>query len=212
MFEGIHNNSPVEGDTRDELDQMSIDSERTMTVSGDSSPILWGYGVQDHLRNSEASNAQELRVFRAKLLLDESDDTRIVRERLGPPLRSLRARKLIKRDEDVISDFLVELLCHTKNQLSAHHGWNAACTTEWILTVPAMWKPKALRSMQRLMGVSLQKSGFDAGGNNSLTNLFIVTEPEAAAASLLARNPDFHIGVSRKSSFMFNAFLTSSAQ
>ncbi len=48
------------------------------------------------------------------------------------------------------------------------------------MTIPAIWTGDACRKMQRAMGVAIEQAKFGTVGN-----LFLVTEPEAAATYVL---------------------------
>ncbi len=56
------------------------------------------------------------------------------------------------------------------------------------MCVPAIWEQAACRGMQTAMATALKQAQFTRVRveNNSIENLFIVSEPEAAAAYVLA--------------------------
>ena len=154
----------------------------------DSREYFWGYGVQKQLKYPDTNRAKSRRIARSKLLLDESPLTASVRTDLRPSLNQLKRLKLIKNESDIIADFLEHLFRHTKAQLIMSHGFHDDCTIEFVLCVPAMWTQKACRTMQTAMAVAISRSGFGNLHNGSVDNLFIVSEPEAAAACVLADN------------------------
>jgi hypothetical protein len=147
---------------------------------------FWGYEVQTQLRFPDTNRNQNRRMSRFKLLLDASAFTERVRQDLAPNLHELKRRKIIKNDEDVIADYLKYLFSHAKDELVQAHGFSDACPVEFVLCVPPIWTPKASRTMQRNMERAINESGFGRVVNDSVDNLFIVSEPEAAAAYVLA--------------------------
>lgn len=149
---------------------------------------FWGYGVQKQLQYPDSNRAQTRRIARSKLLLDTSPHTATIRAHLKPSLDKLKKLKVIKEDTDVIADFLEHLFQHTKAQLTRSHGFHNACSIEFVLCVPAIWTQKACRIMQTAMATAISRSGFGKVDSGSIDNLFIVSEPEAAAACVLAES------------------------
>lgn len=147
---------------------------------------FWGYEVQKQLRFPDTNRNQNRRMSRFKLLLDEGDLTKGVRADLEPNWRELKRRKIIKYKEDVIADYLKYLFSHAKGELIKGYDFSDACPVEFVLCVPPIWTPKASRIMQTNMERAIRESGFGNVENDSVDNLFIVSEPEAAAAHVLA--------------------------
>jgi hypothetical protein len=150
---------------------------------------FWGYGVQKQLQYPDTNRAQSRRIARSKLLLDESPHTDAIRAQLVPSLEQLKRLKIIGKETavtDVIADFLEHLFRHTKAQLTRSHGFHDACSIEFVLCVPAIWTQSACRRMQTAMATAISRSGFGKVDSGSVDNLFIVSEPEAAAACVLA--------------------------
>lgn len=158
---------------------------------------LWGYQVQkalsgegEHVVNPE--EAKQWHIKLAKLLLEISEKTEDARATLAPTLAFLKEKYIIQKDEDVIIDFLTYLLTHVKEQLELAHGFNADSdedVVEFVICVPPMWNEKASLKMTQALESAASKSGFKISnsGTNSgtLTNLFVVSEPEAAATWFL---------------------------
>jgi hypothetical protein len=174
---------------REDDDRMSIDDESTS--------FRWGYGVHEawgiHATHADPRNQP---LSRFKLLLDDSKTTLRIRAQLAQTLDELKRRKIIGNHRDVIADFLTCLLRHTKSELVSA-GFDESYRTEIVLCVPAIWSQKACRDMQTAMAVAMERARF--GGvdvqNNSIENLFIVSEPEAAAAFVLAKNRERDVAV-----------------
>ncbi|SPO06110.1 related to hsp70 protein [Cephalotrichum gorgonifer] len=149
----------------------------------------WGYGVHEvRTRLATYSNPQNRPLYRFKLLLDTSPMTAGIRDDLRETLDELRRTKIIKHDHDVIEDFLTSLLRHTKAQLEEEITYDETYRTEVVISVPTIWTQRACRVMQTAMGKAIQRAAFKGVDvqNSSIKNLFIVSEPEAAAAYVLA--------------------------
>ena len=122
-------------------------------------------------------------------MLDDSELTQKVRDNLRPILNQLKRRGIIRKDEDVIADYLSRLFTHAKGEL-LKYGFSESDSIEHVLCVPNIWSSKACRTMQRAMETAIRRSGL-----GSLENLFIVAEPEAAATFVLHNNINFRIKV-----------------
>jgi len=158
------------------------------------SNFLWGYETQDvetqaMMRFPGVNRNQFKRIARSKLMLDDSEKTQKVRDTLRPILKQLKSRKIIRKDEDVIADYLSRLFLHTKVEL-LKKGFSDSDSVEHVLCVPNVWSSKACRTMQRAMETAICRSGL-----GTLDNLFIVAEPEAAATFVLHNNINFRIKV-----------------
>jgi hypothetical protein len=143
--------------------------------------FVWGYGIQKEIYE-DMDPTKFNRIARSKLLLDHSPHTQRVRDELEPVLQRLKDGKAIKEDEDVISDFLANLFEHAKTQLKTHHGLtdSALRSIEHVLCIPTIWSSEACRKMQIAMDVATRKADF-----GTAENLFLVSEPEAAASYVL---------------------------
>ncbi|ETS77294.1 hypothetical protein PFICI_11168 [Pestalotiopsis fici W106-1] len=169
---------------------MDVDEE------GNDVSMGWGYDVHDDRRTSAVHNDPNKKLLnRFKLLLDQSPDTDYIRAELRETLTLLKKKKIIKGPLQVIADFLTCLLQHTKSEL-LQEGFDDNWRKEMVLCVPAIWSQKACRDMQTAMAIAMERTNF--GGvdaqNNSIENLFIVSEPEAAATYVLASDPDIQAG------------------
>jgi len=171
-----------------DADRMSVDEDEGNT-------FRWGYEVHEVWGlQSTHLNPKNQALARFKLLLDESEKTKEIRRMLKPTLDELKRRRIIRRPEDVIVDFLTSLLRHARSEL-VRQGFDESYRHEMVLCVPAIWSQKACRHMQSAMGKAMRRAGL--GGvdsrNNSVDNLFIVSEPEAAAAYVLAADPNISV-------------------
>ncbi len=155
----------------------------------------WGYGVHElwslpsiHLDKTNQALA------RFKLLLDESPTTEKIRSDLRTTLDTLKQKRIITSSIHVIADYLTCLLRHTRSELFAA-GFDSTYNIEMVLCVPAIWTQKACRDMQTALALAMANANFPGVDlrNNCIENLFIVSEPEAAAAFSLAN--DWQISV-----------------
>lgn len=150
-------------------------------------PLLWGYGVQDQLLEADYNTNHSRHLSRFKLILDESAHTEKVRNGLSKSCSMLKKMLLINEDTDLIADYLTQLLQHTKKRLIDSEGFTANSTVELVLCVPAVWKAEATRQMIIALTTAVADTGLGRLQHGSIDNLFIVSEPEGAAACVLAR-------------------------
>jgi hypothetical protein len=159
-------------------DDMPIDETAT---------FRWGYGVHEAWGQlSMHSNPKNRALARFKLLLDDSPMTEAIRNELGETLGHLKKKGIISDPHHVLVDFLTCLLRHTKLELRSF-GFDESYRMEIVLCVPAIWRQKACRDMQAALARAMERARFEGVdvGNKSVENLFIVSEPEAAAAYVL---------------------------
>jgi hypothetical protein len=180
----------LEGDRKHNKNQ-GLDEDVDMETEEDTDDeenkdTLWGYEVQSQLQCPVTNRNQNRRMSRFKLLLDERDLTKKVRVDLETNWKELKRKKIIKNKEDVIADYLKYLLSHARSELTRDHGFSDTCLVEFVLCVPSIWTPKANRIMQKSLEIAIRESGFGSLENGSVDNLFIVSEPDAAAAYALA--------------------------
>lgn len=179
----------VENDQSKRLDASQMDGEASTT-------FLWGYDVP-YQRYVAHSNRDERRLIRRpKLMLVRSKHTKEDRLTLRPILDHLIQNRIIRkfgskdmpsfRDvQDVISDFLIQVLRHTKKQLIKNERFTPECPVSFVLTVPSIWSASSSRVLQFAMETAIKATGFCNLENGSIDDLFIVSEPEAAATYLL---------------------------
>ena len=163
------------------------DSVKNGNATSDS--FFWGFGVQRQLKGTDIPKDNTRRIARFKLMLDEkSEDTEQIRGELLTTFKALKRMKLIKENTDVVTDYLEKLFTHTKNELQLTEGFDGSGPIEFVLCVPAIWTTKACRIMQTAMAKAVLRSGLGNLEHGNLNDLFIISEPEAAAACVLAEN------------------------
>ncbi|KAH6723782.1 hypothetical protein BKA61DRAFT_626706 [Leptodontidium sp. MPI-SDFR-AT-0119] len=206
------------GESDDEDDDMGIGSAAKHGTLGrhpssdgfeqdgdESEKYLWGYEVPYQRYRANTDRAETRRIERPKLMLVHDSHTKDDRERLRPKLEHLIERGLIRkygkrriptsRDvQDAISDFLVEVFLHTKKQLIENEGLTEASKVSFVLAVPVIWSPTSSRILQYAVEAAIRTTGFGTLGHGSVDNLFIITEPEAAATYLLGSSHDMIAG------------------
>lgn len=188
IYDDPHSEGPSTPTERgDDDDEMDLDPEQ---FDDEQQSLYWGYEIQAMMaRSSEIERRTFRRIAKSKLLLDKEDRTRDFREKLQPLLNELKKSKknrkrIIKRDEDVIADYLVHLFRHTKEQLEMQ-GVPGNSAFEHVLCVPAIWDPDACIEMQNAVSTAVKETGL-----GSMDDFFLVSEPEAAAAYVLAEQID----------------------
>ncbi|QGI88865.1 hypothetical protein CEK26_000080 [Fusarium fujikuroi] len=165
-------------------------------LSDMSEEFRWGYRVHEVWnRPSTHSNTTNQPMSRFKLLLDQSEMTESVRRNVRETIDTLKRRNVIQGPLHVIADFLTYLLEHTRSQLR-RQGFDDSYEKEMILCVPAIWTQKACRDMQACLAAAMKRANFTRADlqNKSIDNLFIVSEPEAAAAHMLSTSAQIKSG------------------
>lgn len=163
-----------------------LESFKLAAAPPPSHSVSWGFGVHERLRNGELDKNTCKHLRRFKLMLDDSDVTKSVREEVAVQCRALKDLNLIKEDLDVIADYLDQLFRCVRRELVRIEGYKGHEPVEFVLCVPAAWKSSALRSMQLAMAKAIENSGLGRWKDGAIDNLFLVSEPEAAATCMLA--------------------------
>ncbi|KAF5975590.1 Hsp70 chaperone protein [Fusarium coicis] len=185
----LENEDDVEVPVPDEDGDISM-------LSDVSEEFRWGYRVHEVWnRPSTHSNTTNQPLSRFKLLLDNSEMTESVRQQVRETINTLKRRNVIQGPLHVIADFLTYLLEHTRSQLR-RQGFDDSYEKEMILCVPAIWTQKACREMQACLAAAMKRANFTRADlqNKSIDNLFIVSEPEAAAAHMLSTSAEIKSG------------------
>ncbi|THC88294.1 hypothetical protein EYZ11_012257 [Aspergillus tanneri] len=176
-----------------------IDEYEYMDIDNQLGEYYWGYEVQGAMmRHDDLSACKPRRLCRFKLLLDQSNLTRNIRANLSSRLDKIQEEGVIskEREVDIIADYLYSLFQHTREQMRAKYGYTSGEQVEFALCIPAIWTRKACRIMQRAMTAALHWAEFLTEAYHDVDDLFIIHEPEAAAAYVLAYFPDFKAGES----------------
>jgi hypothetical protein len=180
-----------------------MDGEFTDDEDTESERLLWGFGVQKHLKKVDVPKDGTMRLTRFKLLLDEkSDATSHLRCTLEHITEKLKKNRIIEGNVDLVGDFLQQLFLHTKAMLEESAVLRDNMPIEFVLSVPAVWPAKASRTMEAAIRKAVQLSGLGSLKDDGLDDLFIVSEPEAAAACVLEED-NYNIKVNLSTSICF---------
>ena len=138
-------------------------------------------------------------IDRPKLMLVNTKHTEGDRKTLRPRFKCLIELSTIRKHGDgnaivwedvydVMIDFFVKGLEHTKQQLIEREGLTDDWPVSFALTVPVVWDAHSSRLLQAAVQEAVRLTSFGTLVNGSMENVFIVSEPEVAATSLLERS------------------------
>ncbi|KAJ4252954.1 hypothetical protein NW762_010863 [Fusarium torreyae] len=155
----------------------------------------WGYQVHEALRLPDThSDASKRPVYHFKTLFGEGKNQARLRKHGEESLRNLH-RHTIDRSKfapkkvlvPVMVDFLTFLLQHAKDEI-LKQGYEFTGPTEIILCIPHIWGQQSCSDMQDCMAKALGRVCFPGVEvhQNSISKVFLISEPEAAATYLLA--------------------------
>ncbi|KAK8024394.1 hypothetical protein PG993_012460 [Apiospora rasikravindrae] len=167
----IEEDDPFADSDGDNASESSFDS---LDLRHDRNELYrWGYSV--HQAWLEVSTIQ---FKKFKLLLQDNVETAAVREKLRRDLETLASRARRKTQIDLIIDFLTPFVAHVRKSLEDEGIYSG--TDKEI--------------------VAFKSVGFEgvAVEHNSIKNLFIVSEPEAAAEIVLRHHVEIKIAWLRK--------------
>jgi hypothetical protein len=183
-----HTSNPVLDLNSEHENQYGLDDDVQMLGSLSDDQFRWGYQVHELLSlPSTHLDSSNQPLSRFKLVLDNSPVTKALRERVQHTVDKLKKQRIVSGSLCVITDFLTCLLKHTERELQ-NEGYDDSFQREIVLCVPAIWTQQACRYMQTSMAAAMKRADFRGvdTDTNSIENLFIVSEPEAAAAYVLA--------------------------
>jgi hypothetical protein len=165
----------------------------------ESTEFLWGYTVHYQMYIARTTRNLNRHIPRPKLMLVNTSYTQkdrlVLRHQLNQLIKKGLIRKYGKRHEpddrdvrDVIADFLIKVFQHTKEQLVEYEGLRDHCKVDFVITVPTIWSQESSRVLQVCVEDAIRATGFGRLTNESISNLFIIPEPEAAATFLLGNS------------------------
>jgi molecular chaperone DnaK (HSP70) len=138
---------------------------------------IWGWGVHTRLEKSESIPQELIHLTNFKLQLDAGNSARDLRSKSARDLTALKPAKVV----DIISEYLGQLLKHTKARLTEFHGLRYDSSVEFVLCVPTSWSDRACRIMQDALTMAIKTSQLVMLKQGMIEDLFIVAESEAAA-------------------------------
>lgn len=158
-----------------------------------SNEYYWGYEARRHLKHAHSTGASlddSSRLIRlTKLILEDPGPKSKENDALREVKKTLRY--LGKSVKDVITDYLVEVFCYTKKHLKDHETFRETSPVEFSLATPAGWAMRTSWSMQEIVREAAVKASLCQPSEP--LDLFIINEPEAAAAFAL----DVMVGTKR---------------
>jgi hypothetical protein len=178
----------------------SVPPSSSCRDNDNSSEFLWGYECPYQRYVAHSTRSKERHICTPKLMLldtKQSKHTHESRSQLGPQLQHLIDKKLIRKHgklgslpgfrdvQDVITDFFVPILQHTRRELIKKERYTNECSVMFALTVPTIWSAKASRILQYALEEAMRITGFGTLTDRSVESLCVITEPKAAAAYLL---------------------------
>ena len=174
-------------DSKEDSSNLQVGA-RVVALQGEKqADFLWGFGVHDGLLKPGKFSDTRTRIQRFKLMLDfQGGKTVKVRRDLLDQLSILKRRKIMKNQEQMISDYLEQLLRHARRRLKATGDLRQNSQIEFVLCVPNLWSEKACRIMHDRMATAIKCAGLGGLNQECVDNLFIVAEPEAAAEFVLS--------------------------
>ncbi|KAH7378746.1 hypothetical protein BKA66DRAFT_610262 [Pyrenochaeta sp. MPI-SDFR-AT-0127] len=182
-----------DGPSEGEESQFEDDGGREAKVSTPEKKVhtsgvtqYWGFGVQQRLSLTQIPRDDARPLSRFKLNLDEKKETEDVRADLKDILKALTRKRIIKSPTDIYAHYLTHLLKHTKEQLILSNELHPHMLIQFVLCVPAKWPMNACRIMQIALEEAVKQAGFGEQANHSVHNMFMISEPEAAAECILA--------------------------
>ncbi|KAJ8069522.1 hypothetical protein OCU04_003173 [Sclerotinia nivalis] len=170
-----------------------------------SSKFFWGYQVHHQQYRENICRDTITRVKRSKLWLVQTPYTREDRVELVHIIEYLIENHIIRKHGlkdksdvrdvlDTFTDFLVKVLHHTREQLIQLHNFSHSSVVEFALTVPTIWSPNASRILQTALQTATRVVKFGDMSTKKAIIPYIVSEPEAAAIYMLARDTSVHPG------------------
>lgn len=81
---------------------------------------------------------------------------------------------------DVVKDFMVAVLKHTKQQMVTHENLRDSDEVEFSMAIPAGWPIEASWEFQKIIQAAAEEISF-----GKIFDLFIINEPEASSAFAL---------------------------
>ncbi|CZR68305.1 uncharacterized protein PAC_18204 [Phialocephala subalpina] len=173
-----------------------VETEQEGYCDESSTELLWGHSVSYHRYHLNTPRDPKKIVQRPKLMMLSTEYTEKDRRQLRQQVQSLVKggvlRKYGKRKQpdmrdvrDIITDFLIKVFEHTKQQLQIYEDFTDDCPVEFVLAVPTIWSSQASRILQLSVEAAIRASSFGTLVNNSLVNLFIVPEPEGGVTWML---------------------------
>ncbi|SCO55791.1 related to hsp70 protein [Fusarium fujikuroi] len=173
------------------LDELRSEPPDTSLPENDR--VQLGFQVQHYMTKvmSHSDKTCSL-LYGFKNLMNQSESHEVQNRHLVKTLRRLSQNHSCSREISihdmvllVTIDYLTNLLSHAKTEIT---GSTNITSTELVICVPVIWRQKALRGIQACVAIAARRVNFLGVdfGNDCVTQVFMITEPEAAATWLLS--------------------------
>lgn len=184
---------------------MSPRFDRSGADDETSPELSWGYECPYQRHIAHTTRSGERHVKCVKLMLLDTDHTEEGRQALRPVVENLIGHEIIRKHEgteaemnrrvaqDMIMDFFVVLLRHTKQELIACGEYTVDCRVKFALSLPVIFSQESRRTLQWSLEEAIRITKFGTMLGRNIDNLFLVTEPKAAATFLLATSRDLTV-------------------
>lgn len=188
--------------TRDS--SLASQQERLRLYGDENSEFFWGYQVHHQQYRENIPRDTSTRLKRSKLRLIETSYTKDDRLELAHIIEGLIRNRIIRKHGckyspdtrdvlDILTDFMVKVLQHTKEQLIQLHDFSCDSVVEFALTVPTIWSPSASRILQSALQTAARVVEFGDLTTKSALVPYIISEPEAAAIYMLAGRTSVYV-------------------
>ena len=151
--------------------------------------LKWGFGVQAMQRFPESlqrySKTETVKLIKLSLG-DDAEHLRGKRKELAQQVQRLVSYHFVRDRDQILRDYLTRLLHHARSMLRNEAGLRDDSEIEFVLCVPVSWSESACRTMHDAMAKAIQNCRLESLTHNVISNLFIVSEPEAAAQFALS--------------------------
>ncbi|KAH7241505.1 hypothetical protein BKA59DRAFT_513026 [Fusarium tricinctum] len=129
------------------------------------------------------ADASKLKGFPVNTFCSQAEEVALARLGENNPGRKIQVHEMLLL---VTIDFLTRILKHANSQIMQERF--TIIPSEIVICVPVIWSQRAIRNMQTCMSIAAKLAGFPGirHEDDCIGNVFIVSEPEAAATWLLA--------------------------
>jgi hypothetical protein len=195
MMGAMETTDSSSGDDSSDSEQSQFEEDAELTLSAFKPTMKrnqvhvaqhWGFGVQQRLGMIDTTRDDARPLTRFKLSLDTTELTEDIRTDLNLILKSLIKKKIIRSKSDIYADFLTHLLSHTKDELLLKGILQSNMVVQFVLCVPAKWPMNACRIMQTALEQAVKAVQLNERAEFGVHNLFMISEPEAAAECIFA--------------------------
>lgn len=162
---------------------------------GGRSVKMWGHAVTRQLSypNTTVHRYKAFLVQHMKLLLDESDAAKEIREDLEKQIDMLIGMGSINKKDDILSDYLTELLSHTRKILERRRVVSEVDKYYFAICMPSNWPVESHHRMIVCLELAIRMV-WPKFGLHAPIDIFSVREPEAlATAVILSNNHVVHV-------------------